>query len=52
MNLEKQLAESLVRNGMLAPGDAVLVGVSGGPDSVALLHLLHEAGRLSVSVWR
>ena len=44
MNLEKQLAESLVRNGMLAPGDAVLVGVSGGPDSVALLHLLHEVG--------
>ncbi len=44
MNLDKQLAETLSRNGMLAPGDAVLVGVSGGPDSVALLHLLHEVG--------
>lgn len=44
MSLDKQLAEILVRNGMLAPGDAVLVGVSGGPDSVALLHLLREVG--------
>ena len=44
MSLDTQLAETLVRDGMLAPGDAVLVGVSGGPDSVALLHFLHEIG--------
>ena len=43
MSLDKQLAQTLVRNRMLAPGDAVLVGVSGGPDSVALLHFLHES---------
>ncbi len=44
MSLDKQLAETLVRDRMLAPGDAVLVGVSGGPDSVALLRILHEIG--------
>lgn len=53
MSLPERLEHALVRDGLLAPGDAVLVGVSGGPDSVALLHVLREVGaslRLSLEV--
>ena len=42
MELHQKLAETLIRDGLVATGDAVLAGVSGGPDSVALLHLLAE----------
>jgi tRNA(Ile)-lysidine synthase len=31
---------TIERNQLLSPGDAVVIGVSGGPDSLCLLHLL------------
>jgi tRNA(Ile)-lysidine synthase len=37
-----KIKKALVEDEMTLPGDCVLVGVSGGPDSVALLHGLFE----------
>jgi tRNA(Ile)-lysidine synthase len=47
--LFRRVAEVVRREGLLRPDDRVLVGVSGGPDSVCLLALLselRESGRL------
>ena len=38
--LLRTVEQTVTTYGMLKPGDSVLVGVSGGPDSVALFHLL------------
>ena len=38
--LLRNVEQTVTTYGMLKPGDSVLVGVSGGPDSVALFHLL------------
>lgn len=40
MDLLSQVKLTIEKHNMISPGDTVLVGVSGGPDSVALLHLL------------
>jgi len=41
MNLEERLLRTISDYGLLKQGDTVLVALSGGPDSVALLHLLN-----------
>lgn len=41
-DLPRWVGRHLRQENLCAPGDRVLVAVSGGPDSVALLHLLHR----------
>jgi tRNA(Ile)-lysidine synthase len=52
MPLADQVLATIRRHAMLCSGGRVLVGLSGGPDSVGLLHLLRELearGELTVS---
>jgi tRNA(Ile)-lysidine synthase len=46
-----RVAATILRHRMLPPGSNVIVAVSGGPDSVGLLHILRElAPRLGIAV--
>ena len=40
--LVEQVEETIHQYQMLRPGDRVLVALSGGPDSLALLHILNK----------
>jgi tRNA(Ile)-lysidine synthase len=47
----KAVDDAIVRYGMLESGDRVLAAISGGPDSVALMHALrHCAERLALKI--
>ena len=40
MDVQRQVAATIRREQLVSPGDKVVVGVSGGPDSLCLLHVL------------
>ncbi len=48
--LRKKVEQFIVKEGLLGPGTAVIVGLSGGADSVVLTHILHGFGYKCVAV--
>ncbi len=42
MNLLKKVLDTVRKYDMIRPGEKIVVGVSGGPDSMALLYLLYD----------
>lgn len=40
MDLVEKVEQTIVKESLLQPGDSIVVAVSGGPDSIALLHIL------------
>lgn len=41
-HFENKINSLILENGMITPGDSVLVAVSGGSDSMCLVHVLHQ----------
>ncbi len=42
MTILRKVGDTIAKHELLSEGDSVLVALSGGPDSVALLHILHR----------
>jgi tRNA(Ile)-lysidine synthase len=42
MSLAEKVTVTIEENGLLLRGDTVVLGVSGGPDSLCMLHVLHQ----------
>ena len=50
--LEQKVKETILKRGLLQKGDRVVVGISGGPDSVCLLHVLCSlAGSMDLRIF-
>lgn len=51
LSYEKKIFDFIKRNNLIKAGDSILVGVSGGPDSLSLLHyLLHKKDIYQISI--
>jgi tRNA(Ile)-lysidine synthase len=42
MSIKEKVKATIQRYALISPGDRVLIAVSGGPDSVLLLHVLYD----------
>ena len=49
--LSNKVLRAILQHGMLRPGDRVLVGLSGGKDSLAMLHILHALQKRTPFQW-
>lgn len=42
LNIKKQFIKTIFENNLISQGNKIIIALSGGPDSVALFHLLNE----------